>query len=43
MFNAVVLIIQSARAVFLDSSQPLSGYFHVWEDKTLFVLFVVYT
>ena len=43
LFNAIVLVIQSARAVFLDSNQPSPGYFQTWEDYTLFVLFVLYT
>jgi len=43
LFNAIVLIIQSARAIFLASPQPSSGYFHGWEDYALFVLFIFYT
>ncbi|KAF8585271.1 hypothetical protein K439DRAFT_1632798 [Ramaria rubella] len=43
LFNAVILIIQSARAVFLDSPQLSHGYFHAWEDYVIFALFILYT
>ncbi|KAJ6629913.1 Ion transport protein-domain-containing protein [Mycena sp. CBHHK59/15] len=46
IFNAVVLTIQSSRSVTLgdgDTPARVSGYFHTWEDYTLFVLFVIFT
>ena len=53
ILNAVVLTIQAARSTALPApddsdSPPLSpphirGYFHTWEDYTLFVLFVLFT
>ncbi|KIJ40348.1 hypothetical protein M422DRAFT_256903 [Sphaerobolus stellatus SS14] len=42
LFNAVILVIQSSRALFLDPNQP-KGYFQGWEDYVLFTLFIFYT
>lgn len=42
-FNAVVLVVQSARGVFLDANQAPAGYFISWENYALFVLFILYT
>ncbi|KAI0050088.1 hypothetical protein FA95DRAFT_1487881 [Auriscalpium vulgare] len=47
IFNAVVLTINASRTLTLPSADtpPLrvQGYFHVWEDYALFVLFVLFT
>jgi voltage-dependent calcium channel len=43
LFNAIVLITQSTRAVFLDTNPPPAGYFQTWEHYALFVLFILYT
>ncbi|KAH0580401.1 hypothetical protein H2248_001903 [Termitomyces sp. 'cryptogamus'] len=49
IINAVVLTIQAALPLTLSSSDGTSvpprikGYFHSWEDYTLFVLFVIFT
>jgi voltage-dependent calcium channel len=45
--NAVILTIQSARGVTLDSEDDtpprIRGYFHTWEDFALFALFIIFT
>ncbi|KAF8509855.1 Ion transport protein-domain-containing protein [Hysterangium stoloniferum] len=43
LFNAIILIIQSARAIFIDTTQQSRGYFQSWEDHVLFILFIFYT
>ncbi|KAH8105357.1 Ion transport protein-domain-containing protein [Cristinia sonorae] len=49
ILNAVVLTIQAARSQALplpdgtDSPPQIRGYFHSWEDYTLFVLFILFT
>lgn len=43
LLNAVVLIIQSARAVFLDFTLDRHTYFQTWEDYVILVLFILYT
>ncbi|KAG5719750.1 hypothetical protein E4T56_gene18575 [Termitomyces sp. T112] len=49
IINAVILTIQAAFPLTLSTSNGTSipprikGYFHSWEDYTLFVLFVIFT
>ncbi|KAI5121745.1 hypothetical protein M0805_009034 [Coniferiporia weirii] len=52
LFNAIVLTVQAARSFTLpdatDDDQnplpaPVRGYFHTWEDYTLFALFIIFT
>ncbi|KAJ7112947.1 Ion transport protein-domain-containing protein [Mycena epipterygia] len=44
IFNAVVLTIQSSRSLTLSNPPTrVTGYFHSWEDYTLFVLFIGFT
>ncbi|KIJ67326.1 hypothetical protein HYDPIDRAFT_127226 [Hydnomerulius pinastri MD-312] len=44
--NAIALVVQASRTLLLPSSQnPITqkGFFHAWEDYTIFVLFVLFT
>lgn len=47
IINAVVLTIQGATSLVLasddDPTPRVTGYFHTWEDWTLFGLFVLFT
>lgn len=49
ILNAVVLTIQAFPPLTLPASQnpalppPVKGYFHTWEDYTLFALFIIFT
>jgi hypothetical protein len=47
IINAIVLTIQASNSLALPSAnsspQPVTGYFHAWEDYALFVLFAFFT
>ncbi|KAJ7831421.1 Ion transport protein-domain-containing protein [Mycena olivaceomarginata] len=44
IFNTIVLTIQSSRSLTLNNAATtVCGYFHAWEDYTVFVLFIVFT
>ncbi|MBW0462341.1 hypothetical protein O181_002056 [Austropuccinia psidii MF-1] len=42
IIDAIILTIQSSKSVY-EFPRPVKGYFHTWEDLTLFGLFCVFT
>lgn len=47
LLTAVVFVVQASRTILLPADQstpsPQVGYFHVWEDYALFVLYILFT